>query len=45
MNLVVDNVAILLVVNRVDNLIIAVFFVAIKIFRLASVTWSKWVSG
>jgi hypothetical protein len=37
-NLVVNDVAILLVIDWVDNLIIAVLFVTVEVFRLASVT-------
>lgn len=37
-DLVVDNVAVLLMIDRVDDFVVAVILVAIEIFRLTSVT-------
>lgn len=40
-DLVVDNVAVVGVVDRIDDLIVAVILVAVKILGLASVSWGR----
>jgi hypothetical protein len=40
-DLVVDNVAVVGVVDRVDDLVVAIILVAVEIFGLASVSWEK----
>ena len=45
MDLVVDNVAGLFVIDRVDDFVVSIVFIAIKILSLATVTFTTLVAS